>query len=182
MVTLIILVKMMARKLTEKEFITELAERWNTTYESARVKYYELIDFMCDELLMYGFIDLPTFGNFRTELHDGKYIYLPTVLKNDTPEKVWIEPYNRIRFKASKTLKDYINKDKVTKAETIRLRKQIKKQNNINKEKEHQIEIAENRQLIMEAVLQKKQQRKKQNGKKPKAINTQYSYWDDLKE
>lgn len=163
----------MARKLTEKEFITELSHRWGVTYESAKTKYYEMIDFLCDELLMYGFIDLPTFGTFRTELQQGKYIYLPVALKDDDPEKVWIDGYERIRFRASKTLKKYINKEKATKAETMRQRRIIQKQKAATDELQHQREVADNREVAMQRVKEKKKQRAKPQ------IDT---YWENFDE
>lgn len=176
----------MARKLTEKEFITELANRWGVTYDSAKTKYYEFVEFLCDELLMYGFIDLPTFGNFRTETQQGRYIYTPIASKDDTPEKIWIDTHERIKFRASKSLKAYINDDKATKAETMRHRRALKKKEISDKEREHQIEIAENRALAMELVKQKQKERKKaqQNWGKNKKIIEQpiEGYWEDFKE
>lgn len=184
----------MARKLTEKEFITELAKRWGVEYDSAKIKYYEMINFLCDELLMYGFIDLPTFGSFRTKFQQGKYAYIPADFKSGEPEKVWIDPYFRIKFKATKTLKDYINKDKVTKAETLRLVREIKKQKSLDVEKEKQIQIAQNREDIMAAVQARKKERaeriknpppkpKKKNGGKAQTEEQElYSYWDKFTE
>lgn len=171
----------MARKLTEKEFITELASRWGTSYDNAKNKYYTLIEFLCDELLMYGFIDLPTFGKFKTEVQQGKYIYLPIACKGDDPEKVWIDAYERIKFKASKTLKDYINHDKATKAETMRQRREIKKQQIAQAEKEHQIEVAQNKIAAMEIVQQKRKARQKSKSSIDNTIPST-EYWDELTE
>lgn len=171
----------MARKLTEKEFISELASRWGTSYNNAKNKYYIMIEFLCDELLMYGFVDLPTFGKFKTELQQGKYIYTPVAHKDDKPEKIWIDAYERIKFKASKTLKDYINHDKATKAETMRQRREIKKQQIANVEKEHQIEVAQNITAAMEIVQQKKKMRNKSKNS-IKNIDQIDGYWDELKE
>lgn len=110
---------------------------------------------------MYGFIDLPTFGSFKTRTQQGKYIYSPIASKGDIPEKIWIDPYEQIRFKASKVLKNYINNDKATKSETMRHRREIKKIEISNKEREHQIEVSQNKALTMELVKQKQEERKK---------------------
>lgn len=158
----------MARKLSPTEFYKELAHRCNGDPERVQFIWENFCEMMSDELLMYGSLFLPFLGEMKLQARGGKKLFMPVSPRPEDKGKVkevYMEPYHKVQFLPSDTLKEIINGDGTPRALINRQREIYRKMRKEMQEQEKQFEYmkrAENACAEMRAKKEAKLARKEQ--------------------
>lgn len=156
----------MARKLSPSEFYKELSKHCDLDEEKAQFVWENFCEMMSEELLMYGSIFLPFLGEMKLQTRGGKKMFVPInpYAEDDGKVKeIYIEPYQKVQFLPSDTLKNIINGDGTPRALLARQREIYRKMRKEMKEQERQfgyMKRAENAYAEMRAKKVAKAERR----------------------
>lgn len=161
----------MARKLLPQEFYKELSKKINCDVDQTQFIWENIVEFLIDEMKMYGEIKCPSFGEFKLTTKGGREVHIPNspcdkvrLNTTDAFRTQYIDFYQQLKFYPSDSLKNVINNHSDTTAVWKRAREEVRKyqaeQAAIEKEKE----ILKKKQNAMNIVqaerLRKIQQQK----------------------
>jgi len=154
----------MGKKLTATETYRSLA-RINNKYsvESFKEMYETLNEFIVDELLRFGYVDLPNLGRIKLILIDGHMGHVPS----SNPEiegktkMIYIEPYYTFKFTSTEIFKQNINNGRPPRAELKRERERYRAESQKEKNEQRIKELLKNEPERLEKAREKAEERRK---------------------
>ena len=164
----------MARKLLPQEFYKELSKRIDCDFDKTQSIWENTVEFLIDEMKMYGSVSCPSFGILKSVTKGGKKMHLPNSeydkerLNTDENFRVeYVEPYQKVSFIPSELLKDAINNKADTTSMWKRAREAVRKYKAEQEAFEKEKALLEKKQNAMNTV----RERKLKNIKKKKAFD-----------
>ncbi|MEG0899391.1 MAG: hypothetical protein RSD67_02410 [Oscillospiraceae bacterium] len=152
----------MARKLTPSEFFEIMAQKNGISPLVFQQVYESTMDFIVNEMRMYGEIKLPNFLNITLTHFESKYRRVPIDISLENRGKtklVWVEAYDKLNFVPTERFKQNVNDNYVTRAEIKKQRVIAEKDRKILAELEKQKGLRENALLQLEEIRKKKQEK-----------------------
>lgn len=153
----------MARKLLPQEFYKELSKKLDCDFDKAQFIWENIVEFLIDEMKIYGSVQCPSFGEFRSITKGGKKYHVPNSiydkerLNTDAPfREEYIDFYQEIHFKSAETLKQVMNNKIDTTAVWKRAREQVRKYKEEQAAFEKEKIVLARKQNAMNMVREKK--------------------------
>ncbi len=145
--------------MTPTQLYREIGKRARVDDASVERVWEHMIDFILEELKIYGIVRLPLFGLLKATEVPEYIMVIPNTERDkirleteDTYRRELVEDRLQLSFAPAKTFKAQLNKNELSRVEIKRLREEHRKKKRIEENKVRQAEIVDKRREHMKKL------------------------------